>query len=266
MAITTVDGIIAGAKPPRFFYKVLSGTLVAGRPFAPWALAGIPGAWPAPAGGLNGSNVTSNNGQIPFTNPGSGNSYLARFAGDVTQTGTLMLVDVLWENSGLVVTSTSAQAITQPTLPARDANGATDGDAVLIGLRIVTATGAGANVPQITYTNSAGTTGKTANPVFAYAASSAAGSFYPFALAAGDKGVRSVTSYINTVSMTSGSVSLVAYRVLATIDVGAYAGNAAGPVDLGFPRMYDNTVPNVIIIPSTTTTSIISGMMSVSQG
>jgi len=266
MAITTVDGIIAGAQPPRYFCKVLSGTLVAGRPFAPWALAGIPGAWPAPSGGLNGSNVTANDGQIPFTNPGSGNSYLSRFASTVTQLGTLLLVDVLWENSGLVVTSTSAQAITQPTLPARDANGATDGAGVLIGLRIVTATGAGANVPQITYTDAAGGTGNTANPIVAYAASSAAGSFYPFALAAGDTGVRSVTSYINTVSMSSGSVSLVAYRVLASLDVGTNVGNALGPIDLGFPQLYDNTTMALIFIPSTTTTSTIQGIVSVSQG
>lgn len=266
MAITTVDGIIAGAKPPRFFFKGLSGTLVAGRPFAPWALAGIPGAWPAPAGGLNGSNVTANDGQIPFTNPGSGNSYLARFAADVTQTGTLMLIDVLWENSGLVVTSTSAQAITQPTLEARDANGATSGDGVLVGLRIITTTGAGANVPQITYTDAAGGTGNTANPIVAYAASSAAGSFYPFALAAGNTGVRSITSYINTVSMTSGSVSLVAYRILATIDVGTGAGAALGPIDLGFPQLYNNTTMALIFIPSTTTTSVMSGIVTVAQG
>ena len=266
MAITTLDGIIAGAQPPRYFCKALSGTLVAGRPFVPWGLAGIPGASTAPSSGINGGNLTSSSQDIPFTNPVSGNTYLTRFAAEVTQQCTVLLVDKLWENSGLVVTSTSAQAITQPTLEARDANGATDGDAVLIGLRIVTATGAGANVPQITYTDSAGGTGNTANPVVAYAASSAAGSFYPFALAAGDKGVRSVTSYINTVSMTSGTISLVAFRVLAVIDVGAYSGNAAGPVDLGFPQLYDNTVPNVIILPSATTTSIISGMMSVSQG
>lgn len=266
MAITTVDGIIAGAKPPRFFYKALTGTLVAGRPFAPWALAGIPGAWTAPSAGLNGANLTSKDGAIPFTNPGSGNSYLARFAADVTQTGTLMLVDVLWENSGLSVTSTSAQAITQPTLEARDANGTTNGDGVLIGMRVVTTLGTGTNVPQITYTDQSGGTGNTANPIVTYAASSVAGSFYPFALAAGDTGVRSVTSFINTVSMSSGTISLVAYRILATIDVGAGAGAAVGPVDVGFPQLYDNTTMALIFIPSTTTTSVMSGVVTVAQG
>lgn len=266
MAINTIDGIIAGAQPPRFFFKVLSGTLVAGRPFTPWYLAGIPGAGAAPSSGLNGSNLTAPvNGQIPFTNPGSGNSYLARFAGDATQTGVLMLVDRLWENV-LSPTTTTAQSITQPTLPARDAVGSTNGDGVLIGLEIVTATGAGAPAPTISYTNSAGTSGRSAGLSVAYTASSPAGTFYPFALQAGDTGVRSVQSYTSSVSMTSGAVSLVAYRVLATIDLGTFAGNALGPIDLGLPQLYNDTVPQLIFIPSTSTSSILTGVVTVTQG
>ena len=257
---------MSGALPPTFFYKALSGTLVAGRPFTPWRLNGIPGAAAAPSSGINGAALTAVNGQIPFTNPGAGNTYLGRMVADVTISGVLMLVDRLWENSGLSVTSTSAQAITMPTLPARDADGTSDGRNVLVGLEIVTATGAGANVPQITYTNSAGTTGKTANPILAYAASSAAGSFYPFALSSDSQGVRAVTSYINTVSMTSGSISLVAYRVLAQINVGPLSGNAAGPIDLGLPQLFNDTVGQLIFVPSTTTTSTILGALTFTQG
>jgi hypothetical protein len=66
--------------------------------------------------------------------------------------------------------------------------------------------------------------------------------------------------------MTSGAVSLVAYRVLATIDLGTFAGNALGPIDLGFPQLYNNTVPQLIFVPSTTTTSIIAGAVTVAQG
>ena len=177
MAITTVDGIIAGSLPPRFFFKVLSGTLVAGRPFTPWRLAGIPGAAANPASGLNGANcVAPFDGQIPFVNPGSGNSYLARFAGDATQVGVFLLVDRLWENV-LSPTTTTAQSITQPTLPARDNAGGTTGDGVLIGLEIVTVTGAGAPAPTISYTNSAGTSGRSAGLSVAYTATSPAGTF-----------------------------------------------------------------------------------------
>lgn len=266
MAITTLDGIIAGAKPPELFYKTLSGTLVAGRPFSPFYSAGIPGAAAAPASGVNGAALTSYAGQIPFTNPVSGNSYLARFVGSATQLGTLLLCDRLWHNSGLSVTSLTSQAISMPTLPARDANGLTDGDGVLIGMEIVTATGAGVNVPTITYTDQDGNAGATATPVFAYAASSSVGSFYPFALAAGDTGVRSVTAFQNSVSMTSGSISLVAYRVLAQIDPANYAADSVDALTSGFPRLYDNTVPFIVFIPSTTTSSYIQAMVTIAQG
>ena len=267
MAITTGDGIIAGAKPGRFYMKALSGTLVAGRPFTYWRSVGIPGAAPAPSSGVNGANlITAQSGQIPFTNPVSGNTHLSRFTADCTQACTVLLVDRIWENSGLSVTLTTSQAITQPTLPARDNNGATLGEGILVGLEIVTATGAGANVPFITYTNSAGTTFRAANPTIPYAASSGAGSFYPFALQAGDTGVRAVNAFQNTVSMSSGSISLVAYRILATVDVGTYAGNAIDAISGGFPQLFDNTVPQIIIIPSATTTSVITGMMTCAQG
>lgn len=266
MAITTIDGIIAGAKPPRFFYKGLGGTMVAGRPFTHFYHSGIPGAGVSPTGGLNGSNLVGPvNGQIPFTNPVSGNSYLARFAGEATQTGMLLLVDRLWANV-LTVTTTTAQNITQPTLPARDANGTTNGDGVLIGLEIYSNTGAGVPTPSITYTNSAGTAGRFSFLSVPYTASSLFGTFYPFALQAGDTGVRSVQSYTASVSMTSGNAALVAYRVLAALDVGTLAANALGPVDLGLPQLYNNTVLQTIFIPSTTTTSIISGTVTIAQG
>jgi len=66
--------------------------------------------------------------------------------------------------------------------------------------------------------------------------------------------------------MTSGAVSLVAYRVLATLDLGNFAANALGPIDLGLPQLYNNTVPQLIFVPSTTTTSILAGTVSVTQG
>jgi len=44
MAITTLDGVVAGTQYPRQFFKAVTGTLVAGRPMALHSLAGIPGA------------------------------------------------------------------------------------------------------------------------------------------------------------------------------------------------------------------------------
>lgn len=268
MAITTLDGVIAGCQPPQFFFKSLSGTLVAARPFSPFYTAGIPGAAVAPTPGISGAALTTYAGQIPFTNPGAGNSYLARFAaGSTQQAGTLLLCDRLWHNSGITITSTSAQTINSVAFPARDANGSTNGAGILVGVEVSAATGA--NTPALTlgYTNQDGTSGRTATNAVATVASSAIGTFYPFSLQAGDTGVRSIQTYTQSATWTSGTIHLVAYRVLAAVQ----AAQAASPgiVDAltgGMPRLFDNTVPFIIYVPNTTTSTALLASMVVTQG
>lgn len=267
MAITTLDGALAGMRPPEYFAKALTGTLVAGRPMSLYRLAGIPGAAAAPASGVGGAALTSEAGQIPVPSA-SNNTHLARFSGvSSAQGGILMLCDRLWSNSGLVVTTTTAQTVNSVAWPARDKNGSTNGAGVYVGLEIVTATGAGAATPTISYTDESGNAGATGSMQVTYNASSIAGTFYPFTLAAGDTGVRSIQSCTLGVSMTSGSISLVAYRPLAMIELSA-AGlpNAVDALTSGMPRLYDNTVPFLLYIPQTTTTSLITGSVVYTQG
>jgi hypothetical protein len=267
MAITTLDGAIAGMQYPRIFSKAVTGTMVAGRPHSLFYLAGMPGAATAPSPGMAGAALTSYAGQIPFSNPGSGNTYLARFQGMATIAGTLVLADRLWHNSGITVTTTTAQTVNSAAWPARDVSASTNGDGVRIGLEISTATGAGAATPTISYTDESGNAGSTGAMEVAYAASSIAGTFYPFTLAAGDTGVRSIQSVTLSVSMTSGTVHLVAYRELARLELtAANVPNAIDAITSGFPRLYDNTVPFIFFIPSTTTTSNISGHVIYTQG
>lgn len=266
MAITTLDGVIAGMQPPQFVSKSVTGTMVAGRPFTPLYTAGIPSAATAYAGDLNGVALTSLAGQIPFSNPVSGNTYLARLQGSCTQAGTLLLCDRLWHNK-IVVTTTTAQNITSPTWPARDNNGETTGVGVYIALEISGTVGAGAATPVISYTNTTPTSGRAGAMLVPYVASSLIGTFYPFTLQAGDVGIKSVESVTLSVSMTSGTAGLVAYRVLAAMEV-AVGGmsNAIDALTGGFPRMYDNTVPFLVFIPSTTTTSNINAQVIYTQG
>jgi len=267
MAITTLDGALAGMQYPRTFAKAVTGTMVAGRPHSTFYLAGHPGAAVANSSGLSGAALTAYNGQLPFTNPVSGNTYLARFQGQATIAGTLVLCDRLWHNSGIAVATTTAQTINSVAFPARDANGTTNGEAVMIGLEISATVGAGAATPTIVYTNSAGGTTKTGAMIVPYVAASIQGTFYPFSLAAGDIGVRSIQTYTSAVTMTSGSVSLVAYRELARLEL--TAANTPSAIDAltsGFPRLFDNTVPFIFFIPSTTTTSNISGQVVWTQG
>jgi len=115
MAITTLDGAIAGMRAPQPFMKVgvTMAAVAAQRAYTPWYATGNPGASTATAVGVNGEAVTpalgSTGGRILRTNPVSGNAHLARLALNATSAGTLWLIDRLWQNSGLVVTSTTAQ-------------------------------------------------------------------------------------------------------------------------------------------------------------
>ncbi|CAB4126246.1 hypothetical protein UFOVP153_2 [uncultured Caudovirales phage] len=270
MSITTLDGIVAGAQWPRYFAKGITPTLVAGKPQSLWGLAGNPGAgtYDTTLAGVALSGTSAQvNGQVPFTDPVSGNTYLSRLQAAATQPGTLLLCDRLWHNGGFTITSATAQALTSATFPARDVNGSTNGDGVLVGLEISAAAGNAAPTLTLGYTNSAGGTLKTATNTFATANSPAAGSFFPFGLASGDIGVRQITSLQLSVSWVSGTMNLVAYRVLASLEItGAFTPNALDAITGGFARMYPGTVPFFIFIPSTTTATNVSGQVIWTQG
>lgn len=267
MAITTLDGVIAGMQPPKSIVKAVTPALVAGRPHSLFYLAGSPGAAIANTAGIGGAALTAYAGQIPFTNPVAGNTHLAKFMAQITQPGTLILCDRLWHNSGLSMTLTTAQTIDSAAWPARSADGTINGDQVLIGLEVMTATGAGAPIQSMSYTNQAGVAGKTASGILPGVASSAIGAFYPMGLAAGDSGVRSIQTWTQSASWTSGAAALVAYRELARLDISAAnIPNAVDALTSGFPRMFDNTVPFLIFIPSTYTASNVTGQVIWTQG
>ncbi|HJS83595.1 MAG TPA: hypothetical protein VJ742_12250 [Nitrososphaera sp.] len=267
MAITTLDGALAGMRQPIEFVKGVTGTLVAGRPHSLLYLAGIPGAGTIPTPGISGAALTSYAGQLPFSNPVSGNSYLARLQAQCTQAGTLMLCDRLWHNSGIDVTSTAEQTFTSSALiPARDANGLQVGDGVYAGVEVHTTTGAGTPGLTLKYQNTTGDATKTGVNQTATAASSIAGTFYPLGLAAGDIGIQRAVSLQLSATWTSGAIGVVLYRVIARLELNAQIPNAIDMLTSGFPRMYDNTVPFLVFVPNTTTTSNIMGHMIYTQG
>lgn len=268
MSITSLDGALAGMQAPNDFQKGLSGTLVAGRPHSFFYGAGIPAAAAAPTPGIGGAVLTSYTGQIPFSNPGAGNSYLARLQATVTQPGTLLLCDRLWHNSGIDETLTTEQTFTSSAqIPARDRTGTNAGVDVFAGVEVSTATGAGTPTLTLKYTNSAGDENKTATGIIASVASSIAGSFYPIGLAAGDLGIQKAQSLTLSATWTQGEIHVVLYRILARLELSlAATPNAIDSLTGGFVRAYDNTVPFLIFLPSTTTTSTCMGHVIWTQG
>jgi hypothetical protein len=270
MAITTLDGIVAGFQPPVFISKAATATLVAGRPTSLWSLAGSPGAG-AFDNTLNGVVLSSSsspvNGQLRHVDPVSGNAYLARLQAAATQAGTLLLLDRLWHNGGYTITSTAAQNSTTPTWPARDTAGSTNGDGVLLALEISAAAGAAAPTITVGYTNQAGTASRTGTNILATANSPAIGATYFIGLQAGDTGVRSVQSLTLSVSWVSGTMNLVAYRLLAALEIPqAGVSNAIDAITAGMPRLYNGVVPWLVFIPNTTTATLVTGSYIETQG
>lgn len=268
MSITTLDAALAGMVYPREIIKYASGTLVAGRPFTHFYTRGIPGEGTASNAGIDGEVLIGPvSGQIPFENPVSGNSYLARFQAQATQSGSLLLCDKLWANSGLVVTSTSEQMISGAQIPARDANGLDTGDQVYAAVEVTTATGAGTPTLTLKYTNTSGQTNRIAYNAISTSSSSAKGTFYPIGLAAGDKGIQKVESLRLSATWTSGNISLVLYRIIARLELTTpNTPNAIDALTGGFPRIYDNSVLFTVFIPCTTSSTYISGHVIYSQG
>lgn len=271
MAITTMDQLVAGVLP--YGEDVLKTTFTAeavGVQHSAFYIAGRPGAAAVPSTGTAGAQLTSYAGSIPVPAAIAGeNIYLHRL--EFTQTnsiGGMTVVDRLWHNSGISVTSTAAQSITHPGIPARDNNGTSGGYGVMAAIEVTTTfTNASTiNNINITYTNDQGVTGRTGT-VPSFPQTATAGSWLPFNLQAGDTGVRSIQSYQSTSSLTSGALSLVLYREICAI--GSPATNtiySAGPIELGLPRIFDGSVLFMVYNMLGTAGGAINAQLTFAQG
>lgn len=269
MAITTLDGLIAALISPLQFFKVGTTMKAAGLNYSYWLAAGNPGAGVASAAGLAGEALTSPvAGQLKLPAAVGGKDlYVARMeALHTSSIGALSICDRLWQNSGFGVTTLTAQTINSVALPARDINGSTNGEGVMAGMEVITTLGAGTPTLTVTYTNSAGTSGRTGT-IGPITTTSQVGMFYPMALQAGDIGVRSIQSITTSATMTSGSVNFVMYRELVSLPMpSANLGVDRDAVALGLPKVLDGTVLYLLGMATATTATIIDGSVTWAQG
>lgn len=255
---------------PMSFYKSGTAPEAAGRFYLFAKDAGYPGAWAAGTPGLAGRvlNGVTEPGALPYKNATVGSNYIAALSATATVACQLYLVDLLWVNSGIVVTTTTAQTVSSIAFPSRDKNGATAGTDVQVGILVTTATtnaGAIANT-TMSYTNSAGTPGRTATitALGGFPATGVLGTLVPFELAAGDVGVQSIQSVTLGTSYAGGAVSLVAFRKVAAAscllaNVGS-AGTAFVPPGM---RVYDGSCLMLLGLMSGTGATVISGIASI---
>mgnify|MGYP000851826620 FL=1 len=186
---------------------------------------GMPGAWVPGTPGVNGDALSCNTtadatiaGAPYLPDPASGNYFLTAGAAGASVAALWGWVDLIWYDTGLTVTTTTAQTITVPTMPNRDLDGTTNGNGWMLGIYVTTATTNASAITNMTasYTDSDGNTGNTAT-VSSFPATAVAGALIPFQLAAGDRGVRSVESVTLGTSLVTGAVSMVIYRPLAYV-------------------------------------------------
>lgn len=255
------------------WWKAGTASEAAARWYYYTGVTGLPGAWVPGTPGLDGYRTDcsddTNSGADPagatelgaphLPNPSSGSYYLTNMNANASVANVSELIDVLWYNTGTVATTTTAQGITMPgALPSRDAEGTSDGEGVNAAIYVETATTNGSAITNTTlsYTNSDGTNSRTAT-IPNFPATAVAGTFVPFALEDGDRGIKDIASITLGTSYGSGVISLVLYRVIgqASINI-ANVGSIMQPVtvfDQPGIRIYNGTCFWYGYLSSTTT-------------
>lgn len=267
MAIGSVNAIIAGQMRPVSFRKVAFTGEAAGEMYCPVFTAGFPGAASVPTG-LNGTALTSLTGAIPIPSAVTGD-FVELVGFDVAQGGSVggvWLVDLLWWNGSIVVTTTTGQAITHPGLPARDRSASSNGDGIFAGLLVSTVTGNGGAITNttITYTDSAGNAGNTGT-ITSFPISAVAGTFVPFNLAVGDTGIRTIETLTLGTSYVSGTIHLVMYRPIAYVPLtAANIGVSMTPGQMR--RIWDSSCLTLLYDLTGTSGGVVSGLLSYAQG
>lgn len=272
MTITSLDDLINGMSGyPVDFQKSGMTAEQAGIWHSTWWTSGIPGSGSTPAGGLNGATYSgTTTGALPIPAAVSGQQiYLAR--ADFAQSGSIGTVavdDWLWANGSISATTTTAQAITSPTWPARDTAASTSGAGLRLAMFVTVAT---TNVSAVTnttvsYTNTSGTAGRTAT-LSSWPATAVSGTFVVFNLQAGDTGITSIQSLTLGTSYGGGTIHLVLFRPIARIPTPAdYVGHDRDFAGLGLPKVWDDSVLVVRYLPTGTSLGAVSGSLTFAQG
>lgn len=274
MAVNSLDSIVSGLSRTVPFQIVNAVAAPATTLFNPHYKPGLGGGMAAPSSGMAGAALTAITGQIPFVNPTGGDETRLTdfFHAQYSSSGQLLaiLVDRLWDQSGIVVTTTTAQTINSAAWPARDLNGSTDGEGVYIALEVSGVTTAANTLMTISYTNSAGTSGRTSAAITGSTglpASAPIGTLVFFPLAAGDTGVRSVQSITLNASLTAGTVHLVAFRPITLMfNLNANPDGILSGLQLGLPKLYDNSVLQVWTRHSGSVSAGFIGYVRLTQG
>lgn len=263
MSITTADGLIAGySSAQRVPFTKASITTTSGNIYTLLNVSGQPGTGSLSIGNTTTGAIPDNtlSGAYPFTNPGSGNSYLARMTVMSSTTGTLVLYDRVWHGGSYsfangTISSSTTTAVTRP-----DSTGAN----LELWAEINTVMSATACTLTVTYTNQAGTTGQSATCTLS--ASTPTQRMQPFALASGDTGIRQITNIAGSAAPT-GSFNLVILRRIAEVGIAnTYVATDLDLNELAMPQITNSSCLCMMWCAGGSSSGTILGSATVIQG
>ena len=271
MAFSSTNALneyLAGAKQRIPFVKTATRTSVALIPFSIFDLAGQPGAGTlagtSTANGVVPTDVTSG---FPTINPfGVGNTgYLTKVEYNSSVLARLTLHDMLFKAGAYGFAAGTTTLSSQPSFSSRcpDYTGGVAwgvGNEIWIEVSTAFTTGTAWQV-QITYTNQAGTTGRTSIISAAQAAAALTqGKMFQIALASGDSGVQKIESVIVTnggTAMTAGAFNVLVLRRLWDNRVAiANGGTIDDILKTGAPIVYADSALCVVVSADSTSTGL----------
>lgn len=220
MAITTVDGLVASAKQQLYLNKTTIRTTVAGGWFTLFDIAGNPGS-----GTLAGTSTTA--GVVPtdatagFPNinafAGGATGYLTSVAFGSSVACRFFAYDMLFKAGAYGFATGTTTLSAQPSYVSRLPGSDYTDTQIWIEVSTAFVTGTAWSV-QVTYTNQAGTTGRTTFTTGTLnAAALTLGRMYQLGLQAGDTGVQKIDSVVVTnggTAMTAGAFNVLVIRQL----------------------------------------------------
>lgn len=266
MPITDQNGLIAGraTRQRARFQKASIANVTAGAITALWRSTGPLPAQPAIPGAAVVCDKTTAGALINQVNPTApAILYVDTLSAAGTVAGSLVLYDRLIHSGGLNGTLATAQTVNTPALPAAARSGATAGTQVEWYLSCYTDLGATGVTATVTYTNQAGTTGRTTT--VAVPATWRAGRELQIFPAGGDTGIRSIESVqLSATTGSAGSFGVTCRRHMCRLDLPiANIGNTREAIldDVG-----DNACLELIFESSGTTSGDIRGAVTLVTG
>ena len=272
MAITTLDGYIGAAKQRVVWMKTGTKTLVAAIPYTVFDVAGSPAAGTLAIGNTaNGVVPTDAVAGYPVINTFSSNlGYLSKVEFGSSVPCCFDLFDRLFAAGAYTYVGQTNTLSSQPSYSGRIVGSNYGGLQAWMEVTTAFVTGTAWTV-HITYTNQAGTTGRSGPDLATMAASALpVNRMYQLNLQAGDSGLQKIESVVVTnggTAMTAGAFNVMVLRPLwfGRVMV-ANGGDVHDLLRTGFPQIFEDSALYVALYADSTAVGLPDICMQIAMG